>query len=171
MAEVGQHVHEQQVVEQHPPGIDEAFGDGPVVVAALFCLEHQQFGQVDRTPPASKVNRLMMTHIAEAEQRIALHQGDTDRCFDQSSTEVGWHFLEDSPERQDAFVSGVQVRQAAILGKVRQARLLTEQDRLVGTCDGPIDLVVAHLSIEDAQIRFTSRWRFGQIGGRSVVGG
>ena len=69
------------------------------------------------------------------------------------------------------FVSGVQVRQAAILGKVRQARLLTEQDRLVGTCDGPIDLVVAHLSIEDAQIRFTIRWRFGQIGGRSVVGG
>ena len=46
----------------------------------------------------------------------------------------------------------MQLEQPLVLGKVGQARLLTEEDRFFGRGDRPVDLVAGYVPSVDAEI-------------------
>ena len=62
------------------------------------------------------------------------------------------NLLEYLPEQEHQEMAGVQLEQPLVLGKVGQARLLTEEDRFLGRGDRPVDLVVAYVPIVDGEV-------------------
>ena len=132
-----------------------------MIVALLFGLKQQDFGQIDGPTSATDVYRLMTPNVTKVEQRVATHERDGDRAIDQSIAQIRGHLLQYAPEKQHEGIGGMQAGQATIFRKMRQAGLLAKQDHALRSGDRPVDVDVRDVAIQYAEI---------DLGGGLVMG-
>ena len=144
--------HQQQIIQHHPPGIDQAFGNGPVVVALLLGGVQQLLRQVDGAPAAAEVEGLVAAEIPEVEQAVVADEGQAHRLVDQGLSEIRRDLLQHFPQQQNQRIASVQLGQADIVRKIGQTGLLSQENDLVRRPYGPVDLLVVDLTVEDAQV-------------------
>ncbi len=147
-----QHAGEQQVVEQHPAGVDDPLRYGPVVVAHFLGPMQQQLGQIDRTPASTDMDGLMVAVIPKAQQRVVAHEGKTDGPIDEGLAQILRQLVENLPEEQSERISRVDFREPPVVGKEWKARLLSEQNGLVRARDGLVYFGVSNLAVEYAEV-------------------
>ncbi len=123
-----------------------------MIVALLFGLKQQDFGQIDGPTSATDVYRLMTPNVTKVEQRVATHERDGDRAIDQSIAQIRGHLLQYAPEKQHKGIGGMQAGQAGLLAK---------QDHALRSGDRPVDVDVRDVAIQYAEI---------DLGGGLVMG-
>ena len=84
--------HEQDPT-QCQPGVDDPLGNSPIVVTPIFGCVQEDFGQVDRAPPAADVQSLMAAIVVEVEQRIVANQRKTQWSIDQGNAQILGNFV------------------------------------------------------------------------------
>ena len=147
-----QNVDEEQVVEEHPAGVDDALSDGPVIVSLFFRFLKQQFRKIDGAPAAADMDGLAVPIIPEVQEGVIADESEADGAVDEGFPQLLRKLLEDAPEKEDEGIPGMNLGQANVIGEKGQSGLLPKENGLVRAANRPIDLAVADIAIKDAEV-------------------